>query len=142
MVAEKVKEEGGKRGPSIPRFILHPSSFILASDSFILAVLLAVEVLVFSAIGTNFLSGENAFEVTRLSVELGLLALALTPVIVTGGIDLSVGSLMGLSAVLLGKMWRDAGWPIEAAALATLAVGAACGGLNALLITRLRIPPL
>ena len=50
----------------------------------------------------------------RLSVEIGLLALALTPVIVTGGIDLSVGSLMGLSAVLFGKLWRDAGLPIAA----------------------------
>ena len=51
---------------------------------------------------------DNAFEVLRLSVEIGLLAVALTPVIVSGGIDLSVGSLMGLSAVLFGKLWRDA----------------------------------
>ena len=51
--------------------------------------------------GHNFVTPGNAFEVTRLSVEIGLLALALTPVIVSGGIDLSVGSLMGLSAVVL-----------------------------------------
>jgi rhamnose transport system permease protein len=108
----------------------------------VLAVLLAAEVAVFCVIGTNFLSRDNAFEVVRLSVEIGLLALALTPVIVAGGIDLSVGSLMGLSAVLFGMMWRDAGLPIAAAALGTLAVGAAAGGLNALLITRLRLPPL
>jgi rhamnose transport system permease protein len=108
----------------------------------ILIALLAFEIVVFAAIGTNFLTRPNAFEVLRLSVEIGLLAVALTPVIVSGGIDLSVGSLMGLSAVLFGKLWRDAGLPIGVAAPLTLSVGAAAGGLNGLLITRLRIPPL
>src|SRR5439155_20142169 len=78
----------------------------------------------------------------RLVVEIGLLALALTPVIVTAGIDLSVGSLMGLSAVLLGMLWRDAHLPVWLAAVAAVGVGALAGGLNALVITRLRIPPL
>ena len=90
----------------------------------VLAALLALEVVAFAALGTNFFSFANAFEVLRLSVEIGLLAVALTPVIVGGGIDLSVGSLMGLSAVLFGKLWRDAGLPIEAAAALTLAFGA------------------
>jgi rhamnose transport system permease protein len=101
-----------------------------------------LEIAFFSAWGTNFLSLSNAFEVTRLSVEVGLLALAMTPVIVSGGIDLSLGSLLGLSAVLFGKMWRDGGLPLSAAALGTLVTGAAAGSLNALLITRLRMPPL
>src|SRR5262245_10410216 len=114
----------------------------LATYHRVLAGLLVLEVAVFAVIGTNFLSGSNAFEVVRLSVEIGLLAVAMTPVIVTGGIDLSVGSLMGLAAVLFGKLWRDGGLPIGAAALCTLGIGASAGGLNALLITRLRIPPL
>lgn len=108
----------------------------------ILVLLLAVEVAIFAILGTNFLTVANALEVTRLSVEIGLLALALTPVIVTGGIDLSVGALMGLSAVLLGKMWRDAGMPIWVAAGCTLAIGAFGGWLNGVLVTRLRIPAL
>ncbi len=89
----------------------------------ILAAILVVEIAVFSAIGTNFLSLANAFEVLRLSVEIGLLAVALTPVITSGGIDLSVGSLMGLSAVVFGELWRDGGLPIGLAAAATLAAG-------------------
>jgi rhamnose transport system substrate-binding protein len=113
-----------------------------ASQELVLTLLLAAEIVVFCVIGTNFLSPANAFEVVRLSVEIGLLALALTPVIVTGGIDLSVGSLMGLSAVLFGMLWRDAGLPIWVAVLATLGLGIAAGGLNALLITRLRLPSL
>src|SRR5439155_12237677 len=93
-------------------------------------------------IGRNFFSAANALEILRLSVEIGLLAVALTPVIVSGGIDLSVGSLMGLAAVIFGKCWRDAGLPIAAAAMVTLLLGAAAGSFNGLLITRLRIPPL
>jgi rhamnose transport system permease protein len=108
----------------------------------VLALLLAAEVAVFCAAGTNFMSRANAFEIVRLSVEIGLLALAMTPVIVTGGIDLSVGSLMGLAAVIFGLLWRDTGWPLPLAALGTLLAGTAAGGLNALLITRLRLPPL
>ena len=77
----------------------------------------------------------------RLSVEFGLLALALTPVIITGGIDLSVGSMMGLAAVVFGAAWRDGGLPIGVAALIAIMLGLAGGALNALLITRLDIPP-
>ena len=109
----------------------------------VLAAVLCAEIVVFSAIGTNFLTRANAFEITRLAVEVGLLAVAMTPVIVTGGIDLSVGSLMGLSrrAVRRHCIATSAGrFPRRRSA--TLLMGAAAGGLNALLITRLRLPPL
>src|SRR5262249_52519924 len=96
-----------------------------ASHEGVLAALVTLEIMIFSDLGTNFLSKENAFQVARLSVEVGLLALAMTPVIVAGGIDLSAGSLLGLSAVLFGKMWRDGGLPIAAAALCTLGIGVA-----------------
>jgi rhamnose transport system substrate-binding protein len=115
---------------------------LIAAPERILAVLLTFEIVVFSILGTNFFTRDNAFEVVRFSVEIGLLALALTPVIVSGGIDLSVGSLMGLSAVLFGKLWRDAGLPIWLAASITIGCGILAGGLNALLITRFKIPPL
>ena len=115
---------------------------ILATYESILVLLLVGEVAVFSIIGTNFLSVENAFELARLSVEIGLLALVMTPVIVTGGIDLSVGSLLGLCSVVLGHLWDGFGLPIEAAACLTIVAGLAAGGLNAVVITRLRVPPL
>ena len=107
-----------------------------------LALLLVAEVVVFSLAGTNFFSAANLFEVLRAAAPVGLLALALTPVIVSGGIDLSVGSLLGLSAVVLGELWRDHDLPIALAALVTLALGAAGGGLNGLLVARFRMPPL
>ena len=65
-----------------------------------LAVLLTAAILAFSVVGTNFATWRNLVELARLAGEVGLLALALTPIIVTGGIDLSVGALMGLVAVV------------------------------------------
>jgi rhamnose transport system substrate-binding protein len=112
------------------------------NGEWVLALALAVELGIFSAIGENFFTLVNFFEVVRLSVELGLLALAMTPIMITGGIDLSVGSLMGLSAVAFGALWRDAGFPIAAAAGVALVLGCLAGALNATLITRLSLPPL
>jgi rhamnose transport system permease protein len=108
----------------------------------VLALLLILELAIFSLAGTNFLSLGNAREVARANAEIGLLALALTPVILTGGIDLSCGSLLGLCAVLFGAAWRDAGLPIAAAAVLALAAGLAGGALNAWLVAGLRLPPL
>src|SRR5262249_33526868 len=62
--------------------------------------------------------------------------------ITSGGIDLSVGSLMGLSAVVFGMLWRDWGLPIAAAAALTLVLGGLAGSLNGVLITLGRIPAL
>jgi rhamnose transport system substrate-binding protein len=107
----------------------------------LLAALLA-ELALFAAIAPNFLSASNFFEILRFSVELGLLAIALTPVIITGGIDLSVGSMMGLAAVVFGAVWRDWNLPLPAAACVALLFGIAGGGLNAFLISGLQLPAL
>jgi rhamnose transport system permease protein len=112
------------------------------NGEWILLVGLALEIAAFSALAPSFFTAENFFEVVRLSVELGLLALALTPVMITGGIDLSVGSMMGLAAVVFGAAWRDGGMPIGAAALVAILLGLAGGSINALLITKLNIPPI
>src|ERR1044071_6724508 len=80
------------------------------NNEWVLIIVLIVECGIFALTGNNFLTPANAFEVTRLSAEIGLLALALTPVIITGGIDLSVGSMMGLSAGGFGGLWGGADW--------------------------------
>jgi rhamnose transport system permease protein len=115
---------------------------LFPNHEWVLLLVLLFECTVFSFAGDNFLTPSNAFEITRLSVEVGLLALALTPIIITGGIDLSVGSMMGLAAVVLGALWRDAHLPLTIAALVALTLGVIGGGLNGLLITRLGLPPL
>jgi len=115
---------------------------LFPNGEWVLLLALAAEIAVFAAIAENFFTWSNFFEVIRFSVELGLLALAMTPVIITGGIDLSVGSMMGLAAVVLGAAWQDWHLPLAAAALVALAVGLAGGALNALAISRLNLPPL
>ena len=115
---------------------------LFPNREWVLLLALLFECLFFGVTGSNFLSIANAFEVMRLSAEIGLLSLALTPIIITGGIDLSVGSMMGLSAVVLGALWRDVHLAIPLAVALTLLVGLLGGALNALLIARWGLPPL
>jgi rhamnose transport system permease protein len=117
-------------------------SLIFPNHEWRLCLAVTAEILLFALVARNFWTGANAGEIVRLAVEIGLLAIALTPVIVTGGIDLSVGSLMGLCAVIFGIAWKDWGLGVAPAALVTLAVGAAAGALNAWVITRFRAAPL
>ena len=120
----------------------HRFKAIMLKHETILLFVVLLEWLYFNSIGPRFGSVDNTFDIMRHSVEIGLLALAMTPIILTGGIDLSVGSLLGLCAILFGKFWRDMGMPIPVAAVCTIGVGALAGGLNASLITWLRLPPL
>jgi ribose/xylose/arabinose/galactoside ABC-type transport system permease subunit len=123
---------------------------LLRHETLLLAVLV-VEWLFFYHYGTTtnrrgvivgFGTLDRQFDILRHSCEIGLLALALTPVILTAGIDLSVGSLLGLCAIIFGKLWQDGGLSIPVAAALTLVAGAVGGGFNAGLITVLRLPPL
>lgn len=108
----------------------------------VLVLALLVEIAIFALVAQNFFTTANFFEILRYSVELGLLALAETSVIITGGIDLSVGSMMGLAAVVFAGAWQNLHVSLAAASAIALLVGLAGGGLNALLITRFDLPPL
>jgi rhamnose transport system substrate-binding protein len=114
----------------------------LATPEFVLLALLVGELVWFSLAGTNFLTLDNGLEMLRASTEVGLLALALTPVILTGGIDLSCGALLGLSAVVFGAIWRDAGQSIPVAAAAALGVGLLGGAINAWMVAGFGRPAL
>ena len=106
-----------------------------------LLLALVAQIVIFSAMAPGFFAWANLFEVLRFSVELGLLAVAITPIIITGGIDLSVGSTVGVTAIIFGMAWHG-GLPIPLAILLALLVGCACGALNALLIAGLKLPAL
>jgi len=66
--------------------------------------------------------------------EIGMLAAGMTLVMLTGGIDLSVGAVVALASMTLGLTWHELGWPIEQAALAAVLVGLGCGALNGFLV--------
>jgi ribose transport system permease protein len=87
-----------------------------------------------------FASTENFYNITRNFAFIGIMALGMTTVIVTGGIDLSVGSVMGLAAIVAGLVLQDGGawWLAMAAGLAT---GVAAGTVNGVLIAWLGLPP-
>jgi rhamnose transport system permease protein len=108
----------------------------------VLAIVVVAEIVIFSLAGRNFLTPGNGAEIVRASAEIGLLALALTPIILTGGIDLSLGSLLGLCAVVFGATWHELRAPIALAAAVAVGVAVLGGGLNALLIASAGIPPL
>src|SRR3954470_5589752 len=107
------------------------SAFVRHETALLLVVI--CEWLCFNAIGRRFGTLDNNFDILRHTVEIGLLAVAMTPIVLTGGIDLSVGSLLGLCAILFGKLWRDAGLSPLTAGGCTLLIGAVAGGLNATL---------
>jgi rhamnose transport system permease protein len=115
---------------------------LLLRHESILFLLLAIEVIYFNTVGRRFGTTDNVANIVRHSVEIGLLALVMTPIVFTGGIDLSVGSTLGLCAVIFGKLWRDGGLPPWLAGVVSIFIGAFCGALNGALITQLRLPPL
>jgi ribose/xylose/arabinose/galactoside ABC-type transport system permease subunit len=96
--------------------------------------------LVFNADGAFYSWGTHRDMLRQVSV-IGILACGMTVVIISGGIDLSVGSLLGLSAVLFSILTIHAGWHPVAAASATLAGGLACGAVSGYLTGRFRIQP-
>src|SRR2546422_10203016 len=69
-------------------------------------------------------------------------SLTMTFVIVTGGIDLSVGSMLGLSAILVGVFWKNVGLALPIAMVLAVGAGGLAGLGNGLLITRFKVPPL
>jgi ribose transport system permease protein len=87
-----------------------------------------------------FLTAGNLASVARQTAVFNTMALGMTIVIVSGGIDLSVGSILGLSG-LIGTMALERGYPIPVGVLIGLLVGTACGLANGAMVTRLRIPP-
>ena len=88
-----------------------------------------------------FLSIRNGLNVVDQVPVLGIVAIGMTAVIVIGGIDLSVGSILALSMMAMGWLSNDKGLPFPLAMLLAVAVGAACGLGNGLLITRAKLPP-
>jgi ribose transport system permease protein len=88
-----------------------------------------------------FLTGRNLINILDQVTVLGILSVGATAVIITGGIDLSVGAVLGLSTMVLGWLSHQGGWPMWAAMLAAIAVGALAGSLNGLGITYANLPP-
>lgn len=106
-----------------------------------LAALLAVELAVFTVLSPDFLTSSNLFNVMALDTENGIIALGMALVIASGGIDLSVGSILALSSVTMGYAVQH-GQPVAVAAVVCLLTGLVCGLINGVLVVVLRLHPL
>jgi AI-2 transport system permease protein/rhamnose transport system permease protein len=110
-----------------------------------LSLIALLVVLVAALIGLvpGFYSGfGNFLALTENFLPFGLVALGLSTVILTGGIDLSVGATAGLSAIVMAELWSGLHLSIWLSALIGIVSGAVLGMVNGLIITRLRIEPL
>lgn len=97
--------------------------------------------LLFALIGPDsFSSGRNLETIARQTATVGIAALGMTLVIIAGGIDLSCGSVVALSTVVIAFLLNRSFPPLAAACMG-VAAGALCGAVNGLLITRLRVVP-
>ncbi len=95
---------------------------------------------VFQTLNPIFLSSNNLVNLLFDSVSVGLIALGIVCVLMLGQIDLSVGSVSGMSSALLGVLWINHGWPVGLAILAALAAGAVIGLVYAELFNRFGMP--
>ncbi len=105
------------------------------------AAVLLLTVLAFALISPNFLQPANLSLILQQTAVIGTLALGQTLIILTAGIDLSVGSIMVLCSIIMGRLSADLGVPAPVALLVGLASGMACGLFNGFLVTRVKLPP-
>lgn len=103
---------------------------------------LVIIVIILSCITSSFLTGENILNVIRQISFNGMVAIGMTFVIITGGIDLSVGSVLALGALFTTSMsTQENPAPLVIAILVGLAVATACGFLNGLMVTKGKMAP-
>ena len=102
-------------------------------------ILLVVEVLLFSLLANNFLSANNLVTVLRNSTDLAVVSIGMTMVMVLGGIDISIGSSLGVVAIFVGWMLQREFNPLLIGLIAVI-LGTLIGIINGFLVTKARIP--
>jgi len=113
---------------------------LLRWETGLLIVVIAIGILGVST-SSLFLTSNNMFNLGLQSGEIAMMALPMTLIIISGEIDLSVASVMGMASALLGYLFAR-GWPMLAIFVVILLAGAAAGAINGLLVTRLGLPSL
>ena len=107
---------------------------------FIAVAALIALFIVFSLVTDRFFTIQNILTIALQTSTLAFMGIGVTYVIITGGIDLSIGSVVALSGVVAGLAVR-AGMPVLIGFLLALLAGIACGAANGLMVTKLNLPP-
>jgi len=95
----------------------------------------------FSIFGRNFFSADMALVILSVSYWIGFLAIGVTFVIITGGIELSIGTTMICSAIVGGMLFKDHGLPLWVCLIIVVLFGTCVGLINGLLVSELKLPP-
>ena len=127
MTKTKNPEKVGKKSLDLQK-LLAPAALV------ILYVLFAI-------IGNGFFSWNTVDNILQSAYYIGFMAFGVTFIIITGGIDLSLGTVMMCSALLGAYVFNVQGWPLWAGVLVTLGVAVAFGFVNGVLIAKLKLPP-
>jgi len=117
-----------------------PLGWLLSRQTFWVFVATVLAFVVLSLATDTFATQQNLFNVTRNFAFVAIVALGMTAVIITGGIDLSVGSVVCLAGLILGVV-MNAGFSVWAGIAAALAAALAAGAVNGLLIAYVGMPP-
>ena len=130
---ERLKDQSGLLG-SVKAFV----DRVRAGDLGSLPVVVGLIVIwtIFETLNPVFLSPNNLVNMLFDCSTVGVISLGIVCVLLVGEIDLSVGSVSGLSSAILGVLWVQLGWPVALAILAALAVGFLIGCMYALLFNR------
>ena len=136
--------------PAIDTPLARPAALAVLKNLFwrpaarqkLLAFASLVALLVFFTFASpNFMEVDNLVSILQATAVNGVLAIASTFVIVSAGIDLSVGTLMTFCAVMAGVVLTNHGMPLPLGVAAAIATGALCGLVSGTLIAKLKIPP-
>lgn len=112
------------------------------TPSLVPLIVLIISITVFGIIlGSKFFSPFALTLILQQVAIVGIVGAAQSLVILTAGIDLSVGAIMVLSSVIMGQFTFRYGWPPELAVVAGLACGTLCGSINGVLVAYMRLPP-
>ncbi|GGH12784.1 monosaccharide-transporting ATPase [Alsobacter metallidurans] len=125
-----------------PTPLMRLQRMLHSQPTLIPGIVLLLGVLMFSVIvGERFLDPFNLSLIVQQVTIIGILGVAQTIVVLTAGIDLSVGAIMVLTSVVMGKLAVGGGVPAPLAVSAGLIVGMVCGWINGVLVTYVRLPP-
>jgi len=123
--------------PPAPRAVDSQAKQMLLAFASLIALIVIFSILKPDA----FFTSDNLIGILQSTTVIGVLAIASTFIIITSGIDLSVGVLMTFCAVMAGVLMVNLGLPLWIGVPGAIAVGALCGTVSGLAITKLRVPP-
>ena len=138
MTKTKNPEKLGKKSINL-QALLAPVALVVLYLLF--AIVCQAKVWMGQTSANNFVTWNTVNNILQSAYYIGFMAFGVTFIIITGGIDLSLGTVMMCSALLGAYVFNVAGWPLWAGVLLTLLVAVAFGFLNGILIAKLKLPP-